>query len=131
MDIVLNHTANNSKWIQDHPSATYNTDDCPHLWSAWLLDKGIQDFSARYAKGQVPECKSAPYISNEADLTAVLGYLKNKVITPLKLHEFFLSNVGTVIREEFLPAIQSMTAEQTETYKRKFEKNGWLLKPRF
>jgi glycogen debranching enzyme len=41
VDIVLNHTANDSKWIVDHPEATYNTDDCPHLHSAWLFDKAI------------------------------------------------------------------------------------------
>jgi glycogen debranching enzyme len=41
VDIVLNHTANDSKWIVDHPEATYNTDDCPHLYCAWLFDKMI------------------------------------------------------------------------------------------
>jgi glycogen debranching enzyme len=42
VDIVLNHTANDSKWIVDHPEATYNTDDCPHLWAAWELDSALQ-----------------------------------------------------------------------------------------
>jgi glycogen debranching enzyme len=42
VDIVLNHTANDSKWILDHPEATYNTDDCPHLWAAWELDNALQ-----------------------------------------------------------------------------------------
>lgn len=68
VDIVLNHTAHNSEWIIDHPEATYNTDDCPHLWSAWELDKGLRDFSREYAKRKIPECPSAPYISNEGDL---------------------------------------------------------------
>jgi len=68
VDILLNHTANNSKWIVDHPEATYNTDDCPHLWSAWLLDKAISDFSENYSKGQVKECPAAPYIRNEQEL---------------------------------------------------------------
>ena len=54
--------------IIDHPEATYNTDDCPHLWSAWELDKGLRDFSREYAKRKIPECPSAPYISNEGDL---------------------------------------------------------------
>lgn len=52
VDIVLNHTATDSKWIVDHPEATYNTDDCPHLWSAYLLDKAIHDFSDRFADGK-------------------------------------------------------------------------------
>ena len=65
VDIVLNHTANNSAWIVDHPDATYNTDDCPHLWSAWVLDKAMQDFSHDFSNKKIPECPSAPYISTE------------------------------------------------------------------
>ncbi len=62
---MLNHTANNSTWIVDHPDATYNTDDCPHLWSAWVLDKAMQDFSHDFANKKIPECPSAPYVSSE------------------------------------------------------------------
>jgi len=75
VDIVLNHTANNSKWIVDHPDASYNTDDCPHLWSAWLLDKSIQDFSLDFAAKKIPECPSAPYVGNEKDLAQVMSAL--------------------------------------------------------
>ena len=62
---MLNHTANNSTWIVDHPDATYNTDDCPHLWSAWVLDKAMQDFSHDFANKKITECPSAPYVSSE------------------------------------------------------------------
>jgi glycogen debranching enzyme len=93
VDIVLNHTAFNSEWICKHPDACYNTDDCPHLWSAWLLDKGIRDFSNAYAHKKVPELPSAPFISNESDLGKVMHHIKTKIYEPLKLYEFFLCNV--------------------------------------
>ena len=72
VDIVLNHTANDSKWIVEHPEATYNTDDCPHLWSAWVFDRALQDFSLEYAAGKIPECPAAPYIRDEAELALAM-----------------------------------------------------------
>ena len=68
IDIVLNHTAGNSPWLLEHPEAGYNTDNCPHLYSAWLLDKELSDFSDAFAERKIQECQSAPYIKTEQDL---------------------------------------------------------------
>lgn len=86
----MNHTANNSEWIEKHPSATYNTKDCPHLNSAYLLDKALSDFSDLYAEKKVPECPNAPHVRNEGELADVMRTIQIKVIEPLRLHEFFL-----------------------------------------
>jgi len=128
---VLNHTATDSSWIADHPEATYNTDDCPHLWSAWVLDKGLQEFSLEFANKKIRECPGAPYIANEADLGQVMKAIQKRVIEPLKIHEFFLCEVPQVLREQFLPSIQDINPNQIEKYKRIFEKEGWFLKNRF
>jgi len=73
VDIVLNHTAIDSKWVLEHPEATYNTDNCPHLWSAWVLDKALMDFSRDFSESKIPECPSAPYIRNDFEVGKVMG----------------------------------------------------------
>ena len=131
VDIVLNHTANDSPWIVDHPEATYNTDDCPHLWSAWAFDQALQDFSLQFAQRKISECPSAPFIRNEAELAQVMQAIQKRVIGPLKVHEFFLCEVPQVMKEQFVPAIQRLEQGELEDYKEKFERDGWFLKDHF
>ena len=89
VDIVLNHVANNSHWIEDHPEACFSTDLIPRLWPAWLVDETFQKISDEFARGNVPWCKSAPYIKNETDLNQVIEEMRRRVFA-LNLHEYFM-----------------------------------------
>ena len=86
---MLNHTANNTSWIQEHPEACYSTEMVPRLWPAWLLDAELAQISVEYSRGNVSWAKSAPYIKTEQDIDFVIAEIIKRV-TKLNLHEFFV-----------------------------------------
>lgn len=51
-DIVLNHTANETKWIREHSDVTYNCANCPHLRPAFMLDQVLMKLSADIGTGK-------------------------------------------------------------------------------
>lgn len=130
VDIVLNHTAHDSKWIMEHPEACYNTDDCPHLYSAWLFDKALRDFSNNYSAKKV-DLPCAPYIASEADLGKVMHHIRYKLWDPLKLHEFFLCDVNKVIAAELSPALGNLDIAENNVWRQRFEKREWFKKDHF
>lgn len=53
-DVVLNHTANNSKWLEHHPEAGYSVLNTPHLAPALEIDDEMIEFSASLASRGLP-----------------------------------------------------------------------------
>jgi len=88
-DVVLNHTANNSPWLEDHPESGYNVVNSPHLTPALELDSAILDLSAKLAERGLPTT-----IASEADLAALRTAL-DEVINELKLYEYYALDVAS------------------------------------
>ncbi|KAJ4297422.1 bifunctional 4-alpha-glucanotransferase/amylo-alpha-1,6-glucosidase [Collariella sp. IMI 366227] len=87
-DIVLNHTANNSKWLQYHPEAGYNLTTAPWLESAYLLDTELLAFSDQLEqKGLPTDLKSAD------DLEKIMKVIKEEVIAQLHLWQFYVTDI--------------------------------------
>jgi glycogen debranching enzyme len=84
-DVVWNHTANNSKWLEAHPEAGYNVETAPWLESALCLDTTLLQFSKDLSKHGLPT-----KFNNVEDLLKVMEAVKTKVLSECKLWEFYI-----------------------------------------
>jgi glycogen debranching enzyme len=87
-DIVLNHTANNSKWLEEHPEAGYNVETAPWLESALELDNALIQYGEELESLGLPtEFKKMD------DLLKVVDGIQEHVISKIQLWEYFAVDV--------------------------------------
>ncbi|RMZ78169.1 hypothetical protein DV738_g4086, partial [Chaetothyriales sp. CBS 135597] len=87
-DVVFNHTANNSKWLEEHPEAGYNVDTAPWLESALDLDNELLNLSEH-----LEEFGLSTDPQTVEDVDKIIGVLKDKVLPGMKLWEYFACDV--------------------------------------
>ena len=87
-DVVWNHTADNSKWLQDHPEAGYNVETAPWLTSALELDSALLAFGAELERYGLPTL-----LNSVDDLLKVMDGVKTQVINRLNLWEYYIVDV--------------------------------------
>jgi glycogen debranching enzyme len=97
-DVVWNHTAENSDWLQDHPEAGYNLHNSPHLIPAYQLDSALLEFSSTLRHLGYPTA-----INNMDDLLKIMEGIKTHVLGGLRLWEFYIV--------EAAPAVSSIIAK--------------------
>jgi glycogen debranching enzyme len=87
-DIVLNHTANNTKWLQDHPEAGYNLETAPWLESAFELDTKLLELSDKLEELGLPvDPKSTD------DIMLIMEHIKDHTLADLRLWEYYALSV--------------------------------------
>ncbi|GAA5939281.1 hypothetical protein JCM1841_004844 [Sporobolomyces salmonicolor] len=88
IDVVLNHTANNSKWLEEHPEAGYSVYSSPHLAGALELDDALLSLSGSLSSVGLPTT-----LKSSSDLDAIMEHIENKLLPSLKLYEFYVLDV--------------------------------------
>ena len=88
-DVVWNHTANNSRWLEAHPEAGYNLETAPWLEVALELDNALLQYGTDLAKYGLPtELKSAD------DLQRVMDGLKPHCLDLVNIWEYYVVKVS-------------------------------------
>lgn len=87
-DVIWNHTANNSKWLEEHPEAGYNIETAPWLESALELDDALLKFGNELENYKLPTT-----LENMKDLDRVIAGVKTHVIEPLNLWQYYVVDV--------------------------------------
>ncbi|GAA5827939.1 hypothetical protein JCM11251_005656 [Rhodosporidiobolus azoricus] len=94
IDVVLNHTANNSVWLHEHPEAGYNPTNSPHLTPAVLLDQSLSTLSSQLAALNLPTT-----LASESDLDKIMHHIEHVLLPELKLYEFYALDVEGLKKE--------------------------------
>jgi glycogen debranching enzyme len=102
-DVVWNHTANNSKWLEEHPEAGYNVDTAPWLRSALELDTALLQYSKDLRSLELPTT-----LNSVADLLKIMDGVKTRVLGSCKLWEYYVLNV----ERDTEATVQAWTAGQ-------------------
>lgn len=92
-DIVLNHTANESEWIREHPEASYSCFTCPYLRPAFLLDALLAQATVDTAEGRLELVGVPQIVETEDHLQALKHQLHTVYLPKIRLWEFYQIDV--------------------------------------
>lgn len=87
-DVVWNHTAPESVWLQEHPNSGYNLVTAPWLESAYVLDTALLEFG-----WQLESFKLPTEIKTSDDVLLIMEGIKTHVIAKIALWEFYAIDV--------------------------------------
>ncbi|OCH93668.1 glycoside hydrolase family 13 protein [Obba rivulosa] len=87
-DVVLNHTANDSPWLLEHPEAGYSPANTPHLAPALELDDAMIRFSTELQSRGLPTS-----ISSKQDVETLINAFHDYV-KDLNMWEYYTLDVA-------------------------------------
>ncbi|KAG2011571.1 glycogen debranching enzyme [Coprinopsis cinerea AmutBmut pab1-1] len=87
-DVVLNHTANDTPWLSEHPEAGFSPANTPHLTPALELDTAILEFSEKLETNGLPTV-----IKSDDDLIRITEAFE-KTVRSLNLWQYYVLNAA-------------------------------------
>ena len=87
-DVVLNHTANNSPWLHEHPEAGYSPANSPHLAPAVELDAAMIELSGKLREKGLPS-----RVNSDSDLDR-LAIAIRETIDSLNIWQYYVLDVA-------------------------------------
>jgi len=94
-DVVWNNTSVDSPWLLNHPEATYNLANSPHLRPAYALDVVLKKFSDNKVEGG----KGKNVVTSEHDIEMIKSDLLHNILPAAKLWEYYCIDVKAAIEE--------------------------------
>lgn len=92
-DIVLNHTANESEWLQEHPDATYSCFTMPHLRPAFLLDVVFGLVTRDVMNGYLENVGVLTLVENEDHIQALRHHIHTTYLSKANLAQFYQCDI--------------------------------------
>ncbi|KAF9499398.1 glycoside hydrolase family 13 protein [Pleurotus eryngii] len=89
-DVVLNHTADDSPWLLEHPEAGFSPHNSPHLEPALELDTAIIEFSASLAAKGLPTS-----IGSQQDVDTLANAFADEMKS-LNLWQYYVLDVSAM-----------------------------------
>lgn len=97
-DIVLNHTANESEWLLEHPDATYSCFTMPHLRPAFLLDVVFGWVTRDVCAGKLEHIGVPPIVETEDHLQALRHHIHSIYLQKANLSQFYTCNIEKYVQ---------------------------------
>ncbi|SNX85785.1 probable 4-alpha-glucanotransferase / amylo-1,6-glucosidase (glycogen-debranching enzyme) [Melanopsichium pennsylvanicum] len=104
-DVVWNHTAHNSEWLNEHPDAAYSPANSPHLQPADELEKALFELNGKLKQYGIPD-----ELKSDIEIAKLIDAIKQHVLGPLKLWQYYVIDIKAA-KESFRSAVSSSKAQ--------------------